>query len=148
AAAGKALVARELRVRRRDRSTASGYPAEAGNFLVEQASHRATEAGARGRAPAERMTSCLNDKSHAERNAAMLMRTMRLSLMVLAALLLTAGQAWGIGEVLGQTKEELKLKYDVAVEQHVFDERGTGRVTVTLTLADEGRLKPLDEVQL
>ena len=73
----------------------------------------------------------------------MLMRTMRLSLMVLAGLVLTAGQAWGIGFVLGQTKEELKLKYEVAVQDH-----GTGRVTVVLTLADEGRLKPLDEVQL
>jgi hypothetical protein len=35
------------------------------------------------------------------------------------------------------------LKYEVAVEDH-----NTGRVTVVFTLADEDRLKPLDEVQL
>jgi len=73
----------------------------------------------------------------------MLMRTLPLSLIVLAALVLTAERAWGMGEILGQTKEELKLKYDVSVQDH-----GTGRVTVVLTLADEGRLKPLDAVEL
>jgi hypothetical protein len=73
----------------------------------------------------------------------MRMRTVRQSLMVLAAIGLTGGVAWGIGFVLGETKEELKLKYDIAVQDH-----GTGRVTIVLTLADEGRLKPLDEVQL
>ncbi len=75
----------------------------------------------------------------------MLMRTPRWPLMVLAVLTViwSAGRTWGIGFILGQTKEELKLKYDLTVYDH-----GTGRVTVTLTLADEGRLKPLDEVQL
>jgi hypothetical protein len=68
--------------------------------------------------------------------------------LVAAAVVWTAGRAWGIGFVLGQTKEELKLKYDVAVEEHTFGGESTGRVTVVLTLADEGRLKPLDEVQL
>ncbi len=60
-----------------------------------------------------------------------------------AAVVLMAERAWGIGFVLGESKEELKLKYDVAVTDH-----GTGRVTIVFTLADEGRLKPLDEVQL
>src|SRR5438552_15196913 len=78
-----------------------------------------------------------------ERNAAMSMRTVRLSLMLLAALLLTADRAWALEFILGQTKEELKLKYDVTVVDH-----GTGRVTVVLTIADEGRLKPLDTVDL
>ena len=80
----------------------------------------------------------------------MSMRTLRYSaiLLVVAAVVWTAGQAWGMGFILGQSKEELKLKYDVTVEQHGFDGAPTGRVTVVLTLADEGRLKPLDEVQL
>jgi hypothetical protein len=84
----------------------------------------------------------------------MSIRTSRRSLRVLAVVILlaavfgTAGRAGAIGFVMGQSKEELKLKYDVTVEHHTFDERGTGRVTVVLTLADEGRLKPLDEVQL
>jgi hypothetical protein len=50
--------------------------------------------------------------------------------------------ARGIGFVLGESKEELKLEYDVAVTDH-----GTGRVTVVFTLDDAGRLDPLDEVQ-
>src|ERR1700683_4103948 len=37
---------------------------------------------------------------------------------------------------LRETKDQLKLKYEVAVEEH-----GSGRVTVVFTLADEGRLK-------
>jgi hypothetical protein len=75
-----------------------------------------------------------------------LVRTLRYSAVVLAAaatIVWTAGRALGIGFILGETKEELKLRYDVSVQDH-----GTGRVTVVFTLADEGRLKPLDEVQL
>ena len=78
----------------------------------------------------------------------MLMRTLRLSLMMLAAVVVTGDRAWGMGEILGQTKEQLKLQYDVTVQEHVFDGASTGRVTVVFTLADEGRLKPLDDVQL
>jgi hypothetical protein len=63
--------------------------------------------------------------------------------MVLPALVLTADRAWAVGEILGQTKEELKLKYNVAVQDH-----GTGRITVVFTLADQGRLKPLYAVKL
>jgi hypothetical protein len=63
--------------------------------------------------------------------------------IALAALLVTHERAWGIGFILGETKEELKLEYDLSVHDH-----GTGRVTVVFTLADEGRLAPLDEVQL
>ena len=73
----------------------------------------------------------------------MLIRTLRLPLMAMAAVVLAGGVAWGMGFMLGQTKEELKLEYEVSVVDH-----GTGRVTVVLTLVDEGRLKPLDEVQL
>ena len=63
--------------------------------------------------------------------------------IVAAVVVWSAGNAWGLGFILGESKEQLKLKYDVAVEDN-----GTGRVTIGLTLADEGRLKPLDEVQL
>lgn len=75
----------------------------------------------------------------------MLMQTRRYSamLLVVALVLWSAGQAWGIGFMLGETKDELKLKYDVVVNDH-----GTGRVTIVLTIRDEGRLQPLDDVQL
>jgi uncharacterized protein (TIGR03067 family) len=63
--------------------------------------------------------------------------------IVAAVLVWSAGDAWGLGFILGESKEQLKLKYDVVVE-----DPGTGRVTIVLTLADEGRLKPLEEVQL
>jgi hypothetical protein len=64
--------------------------------------------------------------------------------LVLAAVVLAANSAWALGFELGQAKEELKLEYDVSVADH-----GTGRVTINLTIADEGRLKPLDRgVQL
>lgn len=75
-----------------------------------------------------------------------LLRMLRYSVLVLAAAIAvfgTAVRALGIGFILGETKDELKLKYDVSVQDH-----GTGRVTVVFTLADEGRLKPLDAVQL
>jgi hypothetical protein len=60
-----------------------------------------------------------------------------------AIVLLSAGLAWALGFELGETKDQLGLKYDVAVQDH-----GTGRVTVTLTIADDGRLKPLRSVDL
>ena len=63
--------------------------------------------------------------------------------IVFAAIALTVNLAWAAGFGLGQTKEQLKLKYDVSVKDH-----GTGRVTVTFTLADEGRIKPLNSVNL
>ncbi len=69
----------------------------------------------------------------------MCVRKICLPAMVFAAFVLTANLAWALGFQLGETKEQLKLKYDVAVTDH-----GTGRVTVTLMLADEGRIAPLD----
>ena len=73
---------------------------------------------------------------------------LRLSFMVLAAVVLTGDRAFGMGEILGETKEQLKLKYDLTVQEHIFDGASTERVTIVFTLADEGRLKPLDDVQL
>jgi len=60
-------------------------------------------------------------------------------LVALAALTLSANRAWALGFELSETKEQLKLQYDVSATDH-----GTSRVTVNLTIADEGRLKPLD----
>ncbi len=73
----------------------------------------------------------------------MFMSALRLSLIIAAVLLLGPERTWALGEILGQTKEELKLNYELAVYDH-----GTGRVTATLTIADEGRLAPLDAVEL
>jgi hypothetical protein len=78
-----------------------------------------------------------------ERNDDMLIRTLLSSVIALAAVTFAANDAWAMGEILGQTKEELKLKYDISVQDH-----GTGRVTIVFTLADEGRLKPLDAIEL
>jgi hypothetical protein len=60
-----------------------------------------------------------------------------------ATIVLPVNLVWAMGEQLGETKEQLKLKYDVSVTDH-----GTGRVTVVVTIADQGRLKPLTSVDL
>ena len=73
----------------------------------------------------------------------MTIRMLTLLARALAASAATPERGRAIGEILGQTKEELKLSYDVTTQDH-----GTGRVTVVLTLADEGRLKPLYAVEL
>jgi hypothetical protein len=78
-----------------------------------------------------------------QRIITMLKHPLGLSLAVVAALLLTANCAWGLGEILGQSKEELKLKYDVTVH-----DPANGQVGVEFTLTDEGRLKPLDSIDL
>lgn len=69
----------------------------------------------------------------------------RRSLLVLVAaacMLWCPRSASAIGFLLSETKEELKLQYTVAVHDY-----GNGRVSIEFTLIDEGRLKPLDEVQ-
>ena len=73
----------------------------------------------------------------------MFVRTPCLSLVMIAALFSTTKLAWAEGFELGETKQQLKLGYEVAVKDH-----GTGRVTITFTLADDGRLKPLDSIDL
>ena len=85
-----------------------------------------------------------------DKNVDMTTRTLRRTALLVVAVIVAgiAGRAWGLDFGLSETKEELKLKYDIAVEEHSFDGASTGRVTVVLTLADEGRLKPLDGVEL
>lgn len=69
-------------------------------------------------------------------------RKLHLPLLVFCVIALAACFAWAEGLGLGESKEELKLKYDLKVTDH-----GTGRVTIVLTLEDEGRLKPLTDIQ-
>lgn len=74
----------------------------------------------------------------------MTVRALRWSLLgVLTTLVLADGRAWGLGGILGQSKAELKLRYDVTVS-----DPANGQVAVEFALADEGRLAPLDAVEL
>ena len=68
----------------------------------------------------------------------MFVRKLRLLSIVFAAIVLTADLAWPLGFRLSETKEQLKLKYDVSVPDH-----GTGRVTVNVTIVEQGWLTPL-----
>lgn len=63
------------------------------------------------------------------------------ALLILAVVL--PGLAWALGFELGESKEELKLKYDMSVTDHK-----TGRVTIVLKIEDYGRLKPVYAVDL
>lgn len=63
------------------------------------------------------------------------------ALLILA--ILVPGLAWALGFELGESKDELKLKYDMSVTDHK-----TGRVTIVLKIEDYGRLKPLFAVDL
>lgn len=65
------------------------------------------------------------------------------SLIALLVVCCVAPLAWAIGEQLSESKDELRLKYDLELTDHQ-----SGRVTLTLTLQDQGRLKPLDSIEL
>jgi hypothetical protein len=67
----------------------------------------------------------------------------RIPLLATAALLLATTIVLALGHELSETKEQLQLKYEVSAVVH-----DSGRVTVNLTIADQGKLKPLDSVQL
>ncbi|MEX0725122.1 MAG: hypothetical protein WD065_02555 [Planctomycetaceae bacterium] len=73
----------------------------------------------------------------------MFARRFRLAMIVVGSVVVAANVACALGLQLGESKEELKLEYDIDAA-----DQGTGRVTVTLTIADEGRLKPLTDVYL
>lgn len=66
-----------------------------------------------------------------------------LLLLVFAAVVSATNMAWALGFELGETKEQLGLKYIASVTDHK-----TGRITFVLKLGDEGRLKPLNSVDL
>jgi hypothetical protein len=63
--------------------------------------------------------------------------------LLLVALVLPASGTWAMGEILGETKEQLKLKYELTVSEPV-----NGQVGVVFILEDEGRMKPLSAVEL
>src|SRR4051812_14872949 len=63
--------------------------------------------------------------------------------LVIAAIVLMSGPSWAIYNVLGPSKDEWGLKYDVQV-----NDAGGDTATVVFTLADEGRLKPLYSIEL
>jgi hypothetical protein len=71
------------------------------------------------------------------------LRKLCLPIAAFAAVVLAATHAEALGFKLSETKEQLKLDYEVSATDH-----GTGRVTLVLTLAEEGRLGPLSGVQL
>jgi hypothetical protein len=66
-----------------------------------------------------------------------------MTLLVATVTLLMSGRCWAVYNVLGPSKDEWGLKYDVQVS-----DAGGGTLTVVFTLADEGRLKPLSLIEL
>lgn len=72
-----------------------------------------------------------------------MLRSARIVMGLMVALAIPVGCLWALGFELGESKEELRLDYDVSVYDH-----DTSRVTVVFTLKDEGRLKPITSVDL
>ncbi|MGV3484761.1 MAG: hypothetical protein ACO1RT_10115 [Planctomycetaceae bacterium] len=70
-------------------------------------------------------------------------RILKLLLAAIAVMAIPASFAMAMGLQLGESKEELKLKYDVSVYDH-----DTGRVTIEFSLIDSGRLTPITSVDL
>jgi hypothetical protein len=66
-----------------------------------------------------------------------------ITLIVLLAAVLTAGVAFALRQPLTESKAQLKLAYDVAIT-----DCGNGRMMINLTITDEGRLAPLDAIEL
>jgi hypothetical protein len=72
----------------------------------------------------------------------MLRRMLCLAALVGVVALVT-NRVCAMRPILGETKDQLKLKYDVSIR-----DLGNGRVWIIFTLADEGRLKPIRSVDL
>lgn len=70
-----------------------------------------------------------------------MLRSLKLLVTVIAVIAIPASIAWALGLQLGESKEELKLEYDVSVYDH-----DTGRVTIRFSLIDAGRLTPITAV--
>ena len=66
-----------------------------------------------------------------------------LTSLVALVLVSSAQPAWALGFKLSESKEQLELKYDIKAVDH-----GTGRVSLDLTITDEGKLLPIDSVDL
>jgi hypothetical protein len=65
------------------------------------------------------------------------------AILVVAVILLMSARSWAIYNVLGPSKDEWGVKYDVEV-----NDAGGDTATVVFTLADEGRLKPFYSIEL
>lgn len=66
-----------------------------------------------------------------------------MGMLVFAAIVLMSDRSWAIRYGLGPSKDDWKLKYDVAVH-----DAGGDKLTIVFTLADEGRLKPIYSIDL
>lgn len=64
-------------------------------------------------------------------------------MLVIAAVVMMSSRCWAIREGLGPSKDEWGMKYDVAIHDADGD-----KLTIVFTLADEGRLKPFDSIEL
>ena len=73
----------------------------------------------------------------------MFLRKLRLPFFVLAVIALAANFVWALNFELGETKQQLKLEYDVVVK-----DIGANGYLIDLTIANQGRMKPLSDVGL
>jgi hypothetical protein len=64
-------------------------------------------------------------------------------MLIVATIVLMSDRSWAIRYGLAPSKDDWKLKYDVAVHDADGD-----KLTVVFTLADEGRLKPIYSIDL
>lgn len=85
----------------------------------------------------------LNQSVYAIQNEGTMSRTPRTVVIAIGAVLIPANLALALGFQLGESKEQLKLKYDISVYDH-----DTGRVTITFSLEDDGRLAPISSIDL
>ena len=65
------------------------------------------------------------------------------ALLVVAAIFLMPGRSWAVYYWLGPSNDDWGMKYNVEV-----NDAGRDMVTVVFNLADEGRLKPFDLIEL
>jgi hypothetical protein len=63
--------------------------------------------------------------------------------LMVASMVLISERCWAVFHALGPSKDEWGLKYDVEVT-----DAGGDMLSVTFTLADEGRLKPIYSIEL
>jgi hypothetical protein len=78
-----------------------------------------------------------------ERTMSIRLSRLATAMLVVAVILVMSGRSWAIYNLLGPSKDEWGLKYDVQV-----NDAGGDTVTVVFTLADEGRLKPVYSIEL
>ena len=65
------------------------------------------------------------------------------AMLVVAVVLVMSGRSWAIYNLLGPSKDEWGIKYDVEI-----NDAGGGKVNVVFMLADEGKLKPFELIEL